>query len=232
MARFDWVGFDADDTLWHSEDSFEDDKRRFHELLDPYVDDPAQLDAALLATERRNLPAFGYGVRAFGLSMIETAVQASAGRVPADVLGELVAMTRQHVTAPVRLLPGVEAALDAVAGDHPLILITKGDLMHQTHKVQSSGLADRFRHVEILLEKDDHAYSSILQRHGISAERFVMVGNSIRSDILPVLRLGGHGVHVPYPLLWELEHHDPDHGHDIVELASISELPGWLGSAT
>jgi putative hydrolase of the HAD superfamily len=104
--------------------------------------------------------------------------------------------------------------------------------MHQTHKVQSSGLADRFRHVEILLEKDDHAYSSILQRHGISAERFVMVGNSIRSDILPVLRLGGHGVHVPYPLLWELEHHDPDHGHDIVELASISELPGWLGSAT
>jgi putative hydrolase of the HAD superfamily len=228
MSRFDWLGFDADDTLWHSEDSFEDDKRRFHELLDPYVDDHVQLDAALLETERRNLPAFGYGVRAFGLSMIETAVQASAGRVPADVLGELVAMTRQHLTAPVRLLPGVEAALDAVASDHPLILITKGDLMHQTHKVQSSGLADRFRHVEILLEKDDHAYSSILQRRGISAERFVMVGNSIRSDILPVLRLGGHGVHVPYPLLWELEHHAPDHGHDIVELASISDLPGWL----
>jgi putative hydrolase of the HAD superfamily len=228
MSRFDWVGFDADDTLWHSEDGFEDDKRRFHELVDPYVDDPAQLDVALLATERRNLPAFGYGVRAFGLSMIETAVQASAGRVPADVLGQIVAMTRAHLVAPVRLLPGVEATLDRVAGHLPLILITKGDLMHQTHKVRSSGLADRFRHVEILLEKDHHSYTSILQRHGIAAERFVMVGNSVRSDILPVLHLGGHGVHVPYPLLWELEHHDPDHGHEIVELSSIVELPDWL----
>lgn len=230
MARdFHWIGFDADDTLWHSEDAFEDAKRRYVELMEDWVPDRQRLEAELLATERRNLHAFGYGVRSFGLSMIETAVHASDGRVPASVIGELVAMTREHLMEPVRVLPGVEEILGRVGEHYPLILITKGDLLHQTSKVASSGLADLFTHVEVVLEKDPGTYQRIVERHGIDPSRFLMVGNSVRSDILPVMAIGGHGVHVPYPLLWELEHHDPDHGHDVVELAGLDELPAWLG---
>jgi putative hydrolase of the HAD superfamily len=229
VRNFHWIGFDADDTLWHSEDGFEDAKRRYVALMEDWVPDRHRLESELLATERRNMHAFGYGVRSFGLSMIETAVNASDGTVPASVIGQLVAMTREHLMEPVRVLPGVEKVLQRMAERVPLILITKGDLLHQTSKVASSGLRDLFTHVEVVLEKDPDTYQRILERHGIDPSRFLMVGNSVRSDILPVLAIGGHGVHVPYPLLWELEHHDPDHGHEVVELASLEELPAWLG---
>lgn len=224
---FDVIGFDADDTLWHSEDGFHASEQRVVQLLAPYVAEGVDVKAALTAVERKNLRAFGYGVKAFGLSAVEAAVTISEGRVPASVIGDIVEMVRAQLAEPVRLLPHVPEVLAHVGRHYRMVLITKGDLIHQTAKVETSGLEHHFAHVEILLEKDPATYDRILRRHGIDAERFCMVGNSVRSDILPVMALGGTGVHVPYPLLWELEH--VDHDEHFAELSSIAELPAWLG---
>ena len=224
---FDVIGFDADDTLWHSEDGFHAGEQRVVQMLAPYVAEGVDVKAALTAVERKNLRAFGYGVKAFGLSAVEAAVTISEGRVPAGVIGEIVEMVRAQLAEPVRLLPHVPEVLAHVGRHYRMVLITKGDLIHQTAKVETSGLEHHFEHVEILLEKDPGTYDRILRRHGIAPERFCMVGNSVRSDILPVMALGGTGVHVPYPLLWELEH--VDHDEHFAELASIADLPDWLG---
>lgn len=224
---FDVIGFDADDTLWHSEDGFHAGEQRVVQMLAPYVAEGVDVKAALTAVERKNLRAFGYGVKAFGLSAVEAAVTISEGRVPASVIGEIVEMIRAQLAEPVRLLPHVPEVLAHVGRHYRMVLITKGDLIHQTAKVETSGLEHHFEHVEILLEKDPGTYDRILRRHGIAPDRFCMVGNSVRSDILPVMALGGTGVHVPYPLLWELEH--VEHDEHFAELSSIAELPGWLG---
>ncbi|MBU6315017.1 MAG: HAD hydrolase-like protein [Acidobacteria bacterium] len=224
---FDVIGFDADDTLWHSEDGFHAGEQRVVQMLAPYVAEGVDVKAALTAVERKNLRAFGYGVKAFGLSAVEAAVTISEGRVPASVIGEIVEMIRAQLAEPVRLLPHVPEVLAHVGRHYRMVLITKGDLIHQTAKVETSGLEHHFEHIEILLEKDPGTYDRILRRHGIAPDRFCMVGNSVRSDILPVMALGGTGVHVPYPLLWELEH--VEHDEHFAELSSIAELPGWLG---
>jgi putative hydrolase of the HAD superfamily len=227
VREFDAIGFDADDTLWHSEDSFHASEMRFVEWVSPYVADGIDVKAALTAVERKNLHTFGYGVKAFGLSAVEAAITISEGRVPTAVIGQLVEMVRATLTEPVRLLPHVPEVLAAVGRHYPLVLITKGDLIHQTFKVETSGLAHHFGHVDILLEKDPETYRRVLADRGIDATRFCMIGNSVRSDILPVMALGGTAVHVPYPLLWELEH--VEHDEHFAELASITELPTWLG---
>ena len=227
MTAFDVIGFDADDTLWHSEDGFRANEERFVELVEPYAPEGVAVKAALTATERKNLAAFGYGVKSFGLSMVEAAVTISGGRVPSTVVAEMIEMVRRQLEDPVRLLGHVPEVLAEVGAARRMILITKGDLIHQTHKVTTSGLAHHFEHVEIVLEKDPETYASVLSKLSIDPKRFCMVGNSVRSDILPVLALGGHAVHVPYPLLWDLEHVD-DHDQHIVELASLADLPAWL----
>jgi putative hydrolase of the HAD superfamily len=225
-ARFDVIGFDADDTLWESEDGFRANELHFVELLTPYAAPGIDVMAALTATERKNLSTFGYGVKSFAIAMVEAAITVSAGSVPTSVISELVDMARGQLEAPVRLLPHVPEVLQAIGSGHRLVLITKGDLVHQTHKIETSGLAHHFEHLEILLEKDVPSYDRLLRRFGVPPERFLMVGNSVRSDILPVMALGGHGVHVPYHLLWELEH--VEHNELFNELASIAELPAWL----
>ena len=227
MKPFDVIGLDADDTLWHSEDGFRAGEMKVVELVSPFVAEGVDVKAGLTAIERKNLRAFGYGVKAFGLSAVEAAVTLSEGRVSADVIGELVEMVRAMLAEPVRLLPHVPETLAHLGRHYRLVLITKGDLIHQTHKVDTSGLAHHFEHVEIVLEKDPESYARILGQHGIEPERFCMVGNSVRSDILPVMALGGTGVHVPYPLLWELEH--VEHAEHFAELESITHLPAWLG---
>jgi putative hydrolase of the HAD superfamily len=224
--RFDVVGFDADDTLWHSEDSFHAVEARFVELLEPYVDTGIDVAAALRATERAHIPIAGYGVKAFTLSMVQAAVTMSDGRVPAVVVGEIVEAGLDMLIEPVRLLPDVPEVLADVGRDHRLALITKGDLVHQTRKITTSGLAHHFELVEVVLEKDADTYARIIARLEVEPQRFCMVGNSVRSDILPVLALGGHAVHVPYPLLWEHEH--VDHDEDVDELASLKALPARL----
>jgi putative hydrolase of the HAD superfamily len=221
------VGFDADDTLWHSEDGFHASEQRFVQLVSPYVSEGVDVKAALTAVERKNLAAFGYGVKAFGLSAVEAAISISEGRVPTTVVAQLVEMVRAMLSEPVRLLPHVPEVLAAVGAHFRLVLITKGDLIHQTHKVETSGLAHHFEHIEILLEKDPATYQRVLRDRAIEPTRFCMVGNSVRSDVLPVMALGATAVHVPYPLLWELEH--VEHDEHFAELASISELPAWLG---
>ncbi len=226
MKAFDVVGIDADDTLWHSEDSFHIGEQHFVDVVSPYAAEGIDVKAALTAVERKNLHTFGYGVKAFGLSAVEAAISITEGRVPTSVVGQLVDMVRAQLTEPVRLLEHVPESLAAIGRDYHLVLITKGDLIHQTFKVETSGLAHHFEHVEILLEKDPATYQRVLRDLGVTPERFCMVGNSVRSDILPVMALGGTAVHIPYPLLWELEH--VDHDEHFVELESIADLPAWL----
>jgi putative hydrolase of the HAD superfamily len=228
MSRpYDIVAFDADDTLWVSEDGFRANELRFVELISPYADEGIDVKAALTAVERRNLSALGYGVKAFAISMVEAALSITQHRVPNTVIGELIAMARAQLEEPVELLPHVPEVLERVGRAYTLVLITKGDLVHQTHKINTSGLAHHFHHLEIVLEKDVDTYARLLRRWEVAPERFCMVGNSVRSDILPVMALGGHGVHVPYHLLWELEH--VDHDEHVTELSSLADLPALLG---
>ena len=225
--RFEVIGFDADDTLWRSEDGFAVSERAFVDLVAPYAPAGADVLGALHATERKNLGAFGYGVKSFGLSMVEAAVTVTGGALPGLVARELVELTRDQLQEPVELLAGVPEVLEAVGRRHRLVLITKGDLIHQTHKVTTSGLEHHFDEIDIVLEKDPATYAKVLRRVGVEPARFCMVGNSVRSDVLPVMALGGHAVHIPYHITWAHEEVD-DHGQAVVELTSIAELPGWL----
>ncbi|MCU1390599.1 MAG: hypothetical protein JWL72_3937 [Ilumatobacteraceae bacterium] len=229
---FDIIAFDADDTLWQSEDGFHHAERRFVELVAPHVSTGIDVKAALTAVERKNLHVLGYGVKAFGLSMVEAAITLSDGTIPAPVIAQLVEIARAMLTEPVHLLADVPEVLEAVGKTHRIVLITKGDLVHQSAKIETSGLAHHFSDIEIVMEKDAATYSRIITRLGVPPSRFCMVGNSVRSDILPVLALGASAVHVPYPLLWDLEEAPADHGRQFAELESLSQLPAWLTAST
>jgi len=229
MATFDCLAFDADDTLWHSEDGFRAAEVAFYELLAPFAPAGIDIKAALTATERANLHTYGYGVKAFGLSMVEAAITISQGQIPTKVLAHLLQVVRELLLAPVRLLDGVPEVLQELAKSHRLILITKGDLVHQTRKVTTSGLEHLFDHVEIVLEKDVATYAKVFRDLSVQLERVCMVGNSVKSDILPILELGGHAVHIPYQFLWELERAEhPPINSRFGELTNISELPAWI----
>ena len=226
MATRRCIGFDADDTLWHNENIFERVQQRYFELLARYHDS-ATVMKALQATETRNLELYGYGIKGFMLSAIETAIELSGGKVSPQELRELLALGREMLDHPVELLDGAREALEALAGKQPLLLITKGDLRDQERKLAKSGIADRFQWIEIVSEKNRGTYERILARHGILPADFMMVGNSIKSDILPVLALGGAGVHVPYRITWALEHAEtPPASARFFEAASLRELPG------
>ena len=225
---FDVVAFDADDTLWQSEDSFHRAEQRYAELVGPHCPVGVDVDDALRAVERADLSVSGYGVKAFTISMVRAAIVASNRTVPVEVVEELVEMGQHMLTEPVHVLPHVPEVLAQVSGAVRTVMITKGDLVHQTRKVTTSGLEHHFTDVEILLEKDPTTYAKILKRLGAEPERFLMIGNSVKSDILPVLALGGHAVHVPYHITWALEQVD-DHDEEFVELDSIADLPAWLG---
>lgn len=228
VDSFDVVAFDADDTLWLSEDSFVHAEHRFVELVSPYVADGVDLSAALRAMERNDISITGYGVKAFTLSMASVAVAATDGRVPGAVVGEIIDLGRAMLTEPVHLLPHVTEVLSVVSASVRTVMITKGDLVHQTRKVETSGIDHHFDAIEIVLEKDPAAYAKILRRLGVAPERFLMIGNSVRSDVLPVMELGGHAIHVPYHIVWDMERAD-GHGQEIVELSSIADVPIWLG---
>jgi putative hydrolase of the HAD superfamily len=223
------IGFDADDTLWHNENIFEDYHRRFQALLARYHD-PKTVDRALFATEMRNLELYGYGVKSFALSSIETAIDLTEGSIPAEELRGLIRMCQEMLAHPVDLLAGVAETVAALAKDYTLLLITKGDLHHQERKFNRSGIAAHFAHLEIVSEKDARTYARILQRLALPAERFLMVGNSLRSDVLPVIELGGHAALVPYPLVWEGEKAEapPADCGRFHALKDIRELPALV----
>jgi putative hydrolase of the HAD superfamily len=229
MARFDVIAFDGDDTLWHNERLFVEAQAQFRELLAAFH--PARwIDARLAAAEKRNLPHFGYGIKGFALSMIETAIELTEERIESRDIRRILDIARWMLSADVQLLDHVQETVAEVAATHPLMLITKGDLHDQQRKVERSGLGAHFRAVEILPEKDLATYASLLDRHRIAASRFLMVGNSVRSDILPVLEAGASAVHIPYELTWDHERADPPpSGHPrFHSLVSISMLPALL----
>ncbi len=228
MPRFAAIGFDADDTLWHNERAFRMTQARFAELLADYVEE-GQLRDRLIAAERRNLGHYGFGVKGFVLSMIETAIEVTGERVGASVIAELIRAGQEMLAHPIELLPGAQAAVEALAASHPLILITKGDLLDQERKLAQSGLGDLFRAVEIVSDKTPPVYEAIFARHGQGAAAGLMAGNSLKSDVLPMIAAGGWGVHVPHDLTWALEHALPPADEPrFHELTAIGLLPALV----
>lgn len=224
------LGFDADDTLWHNETLFAAAHAKFHALLATHHD-PQTVERALYATELRNLPLYGYGAKGFTLSAIETAITLTEGRVSSKELHELVALGRDILAHPVELLETVPDTLaELAAAGHRMLLITKGDLLHQERKIVESGLALHFLATEVVSEKDDVTYRRVLARYDIAPENFLMVGNSLKSDIAPVLRIGGLAAHVPYHLTWEHEllATPPEAPGRFFTLQTLRELPALV----
>ncbi|HUP00553.1 MAG TPA: HAD family hydrolase [Gemmatimonadota bacterium] len=228
----DVIAFDADDTLWENEGRYRDTEAEFRRLLEQYHS-PEWIDDRLYETEMRNLPHFGYGIKAFVLSMVETAIDLTEGRIGAADIQRVIELGRTMIAAPVELLDGVAETVAELARDHELMIITKGDLLEQESKVERSGLGDHFGKVEIVSRKDQAAYERIAARHGFRPERFLMVGNSLRSDVLPVLAMGGRAVHIPYWTTWRHEEADEAEraAADYARLDSIRELPEYMASA-
>ena len=218
------IGFDADDTLWHNEDGFQASHREFESLLAEWGDATA-IEDQLFEIEMRNMPRYGYGVKAYTLSMIETAITVSDGQAGAELIAQILDLGHALLDRPVELIDGVVEVLDELA-DLTLMLITKGDLYHQLSRIDSSGLKPRFWQTEVVAHKDVPTYERVLGLHGVEPERFVMVGNSLPSDVLPVIELGGRAVHVPYHVTWSHEHHDGDHEAPVIE--SLTDLPALL----
>jgi putative hydrolase of the HAD superfamily len=222
------IGFDADDTLWQNEAFFRMTQGLFTSLLADHAE-PTHLNERLLAAERRNLGHYGFGVKGFTLSMIETAIEVTGGRVPASVIAELIAAGREMLEHPIELLPHARATVTTLAARFRVVLITKGDLLDQERKLAQSGLGDLFHGVEIVSQKTAASYASIFARHGTGADQAMMVGNSLKSDVIPALEAGCWGVHVPHGLTWALEAADAPAGHRRFHvLTDLGDLPALV----
>ncbi len=219
------VAFDGDDTLWHSEVHFQAVQDRLRAVAEPWIPGD-ELDRRLLETERTNLTRYGYGVKSFALSSLEVLLDASDGDLPGDAIAELLTMAKDLLDHPVDLLEGVADTLDTLAGRVRLALVTKGDLYHQWCKIEASGLGPRFDVLEVVHEKDPATYRRIIGDLEVSADEFLMVGNSARSDILPVLEIGGRALQVPYDVTWAHEHHDGQADWPVLE--SIRDVPSLV----
>jgi len=232
MAGISTIGFDADDTLWQNETFFRLTEQRFTELLSEHGAHEV-ISARLLEAERRNLRFYGFGVKGFTLSMIETAVEVTNGQVSASVIAEILGFGRQMLQNPVEALPHARETLDALAGRYRILLITKGDLFDQERKLAQSGLGDYFSAVEIVSDKTPGVYERIFTRHGDGPQRAVMVGNSLKSDVVPAIRAGSWGVYVPHDLTWVLEHEEaPEADPRFRRIADLGQLPALLTKMT
>ncbi len=226
------VGFDADDTLWISEDYFREAEAEYLRIVGGYVD-ISRMAERLYQVEKRNLALFGYGAKGMALSMVEAAIEVTQSRISAADIHRIILLGKRILQHPVTLLPGVQEAVAQVASTHRIVLITKGDLFHQEAKVRDSGLARWFHRIEIVSEKDAATYARLLTEFGIEAGQFLMIGNSARSDILPVLDLGGWALHVPYPLSWIHEQAELDLDHPRLRvLEGAAQIPAALAAMT
>lgn len=222
------IAFDADDTLWHNERFFQLTQERFAELLRDHTD-PAHLSDRLLQAERRNIGHYGFGIKGFVLSMIETALEVTDNRVPGAVIAELIAAGQDMLNHPIELLPHAQQAVEHAAGRYRVLLVTKGDLLHQERKLAQSGLGDLFDGVEIVSDKTQITYQSIFDRHGEGADRGMMIGNSMKSDVVPMVDAGGWGIYVPHGASWALEHAEPPkNAARYHEIADLSLLPALI----
>jgi putative hydrolase of the HAD superfamily len=227
-AALTTLGFDADDTLWQNETFYRLTQDRFASLLADYADRD-HLEERLLAAERKNLGHYGFGIKGFMLSMIETAIEVTDRRVPAAVVAEILDAGQEMLRHPIHLLPHVEAVLTQLAQDFRLVLITKGDLLDQERKLAQSGLGELFDAVEIVSEKTRSTYERAFLRHGDGPDRAMMIGNSMRSDVRPALEAGAWGVYVPHGLTWSIEHAPAPEGHPrFRELPDLGGLPDLL----
>ena len=226
--RITTVGLDADDTLWHNETIFRLTHERFTGLMADLADVEV-LESRLAEVERRNLKIYGYGVKGFTLSMIETGMELTGGELPPRIVAEILAAGREMLSHPVEPLSGVEAALSDLSDGYRLVLVTKGDLLHQEQKLAASGLGDFFAAVEIVSEKTASTYERVFARHGTGASQAVMCGNSMKSDVLPALEAGGYAAYVPYPITWAHELADAPEDHPrFTEIGTLAELPAWV----
>ncbi|MFB9354207.1 HAD family hydrolase [Sneathiella chinensis] len=222
------IAFDADDTLWENEQFFRLTQQRFFDLLADHSS-PDKIYGNLLETERKNLSYYGYGIKGFTLSMLETALEVTGGDVSSHVMSEILKAGREMHDHPVNTLPGVGDTLDKLAGHYRIVLITKGDLFDQERKLAQSGLGDYFDAIEIVSEKETSVYQRIFDQYGDGPKKSMMVGNSLKSDVIPALEAGGWGVHVPHTSTWELDYADRPEGFTrFLELTSITDLPALL----
>ncbi|WP_066800129.1 HAD family hydrolase [Sphingomonas soli] len=221
------ICLDADDTLWHNMRHFELAEKALERMLAPFAEGPAVRDR-LNAIETRNLPVYGYGAKGFTLSMIEAAIEICGDALPPDAIPEILAAGRQLLAHPVELLPGIEETLEALAERAPIVLVTKGDLLHQESKLAASGLGDRFSGIEIVSDKKPETFTRIFAAHGVSPEQAVMAGDSMRSDVLPALSAGAWAAFVPHDLVWSHEATDAPEHPRFRCIASLAELPGWI----
>jgi len=222
------IAFDGDDTLWHNEAIFSMTQGKFRQLLMRYVPE-SEVDRQLYAAEIRNLRLFGYGVKGFTLSMIETAIEVSDGRVTGGDIQRIIDFGKAMLEHPVDLIEGAASTIARLRSDYTLMLITKGDLFDQESKIARSGLWDAFSKIEIVSEKDEATYGRLLNRHGVAPTNFLMVGNSLKSDVLPVIGIGGRAVHIPYHVTWAHEEAEPPGEHSgYWVLSTVADLPDLL----
>lgn len=224
MPELSTIGFDADDTLWHHEKYFVATKERFVALLAPHAD-PVQVDASLHDTEIRNVAHYGFGVKSFTLSMVETAIAVAGDRVPAEVITGILALGREMLVHPVDPFPGVHETLEALKPTHKLLVVTRGDLFDQERKLAASGLSGYFDEVEIVSDKTRSVYQRIFSRHGDGAVRAMMIGNSMRADVVPAIEAGAWGIHVPSEHVWSMDlDDDPAEGARFRRFEDISAV--------
>lgn len=223
------IAFDADDTLWSNEPFFQEVERKYTELLSEYGSSK-EISAELFKTEMNNLECLGYGAKAFTISMIETALRVSHQQIPAAMIQQIILLGKSLLEMPIELLPGVEETLKALKaeGRYRLVVATKGDLLDQERKLKRSGLTPYFDHIEIMSDKTEKEYTRLLQLLQVSPEEFLMVGNSLKSDIQPVLAIGGYGVHIPFEVMWQHEVVDAFTHPRLKQMKSPAELPEWL----
>jgi putative hydrolase of the HAD superfamily len=218
------IGFDADDTLWVNEPFFQDVEKKFCQIIKPYISE-AEASKVLFQTEMQNLEIYGYGAKGFILSMIETALKVTDGKITSAEINRIIDMGKTLLEMPIELLDGVENVLQLLQGKYKLILATKGDLLDQERKLQKSGLAGYFHHIEIMSDKHENNYRKLLAHLDIEPHEFLMIGNSVKSDILPVTNIGGKAIHIPFEVTWQHEkHHESSEKHSFITISEISKI--------
>lgn len=228
MPELTTIGFDADDTLWHHEKYFVSTKAAFVELLAPHAE-RARLDKQLHDTEIRNVLHYGFGVKSFTLSMIETAIAVTQSEVPASVIKQIVALGREMLVHPVDPFPGVRETLEALKPDYKLLVVTRGDLFDQERKLAASGLIQYFDEIEIVSDKTRLVYDRIFTRHGHGPQRAMMIGNSMRADVVPAIEAGAWGIHVPSEHVWSMdEQDDPKDASRFRRLPDVASVIGLI----
>lgn len=232
MANFNdikVIGFDADDTLWVNETYFRDAEAEFAQMLSHY-ETPNKIEQELFKMEIKNLPLYGYGIKGFVLSMVEMAIELSNGKVSNDIMAKILDIGKRMLNEPVELLEGVEAVLQTLSKKYKLIVATKGDLLDQERKLEKSNLLKYFHHIEVLSEKKEANYTKLLNHLEIQPKHFLMIGNSLKSDVLPLINIGAKAVHVPFHTTWQFETVETNNHRDsdFLTLKSLSELKEYL----